>query len=71
MFGYLVVAALAEAAARTGEMTLVQAAPDWLSERTRVTPTGWVLGIEASVRALSAPALLVGAREAAWSGWPR
>jgi DNA-binding CsgD family transcriptional regulator len=50
--GYLGVAELAEAAARTGEMTLVQAALDWLSERTRVTPTGWVLGIEARVRAL-------------------
>jgi DNA-binding CsgD family transcriptional regulator len=30
----------------------VQAALDWLSERTRVTPTEWVLGIEARVRAL-------------------
>jgi DNA-binding CsgD family transcriptional regulator/tetratricopeptide (TPR) repeat protein len=52
MFGYLVVVELAEAAARTGEMTLVQAALDWLSERTQVTPTEWVLGIEARVRAL-------------------
>jgi DNA-binding CsgD family transcriptional regulator len=52
MFGYLVVVELAEAAARTGEMTLVQAALDWLSERTWVTPTEWVLGIEARVRAL-------------------
>jgi DNA-binding CsgD family transcriptional regulator len=51
-FGYLVVAELAEAAARTGDVTLVQAALDWLSERTRVTPTEWVLGIEARVRAL-------------------
>ena len=48
----LVVAELAEAAARTGEVALVQAALDWLSERTRVTPTEWVLGIEAGVRAL-------------------
>jgi DNA-binding CsgD family transcriptional regulator len=30
----------------------VQAALDWLSERTLVTPTEWVLGIEARVRAL-------------------
>jgi ATP/maltotriose-dependent transcriptional regulator MalT len=52
LLGYLVVVELAEAAARTGEMTLVQAALDWLSERTRVTPTEWVLGIEARVRAL-------------------
>src|SRR5580704_15733278 len=52
IFGYLVVAELAEAAARTGEVAQVQAALDWLSERTRVTPTAWVLGIEARVRAL-------------------
>ncbi len=37
IFGYLVVAELAEAAARTGEVAQVQAALDWLSERTRVT----------------------------------
>ena len=29
-----------------------KAALDWLSERTRVTPTAWVLGIEAHIRAL-------------------
>jgi DNA-binding CsgD family transcriptional regulator len=51
-FGHLVVAELAEAAARTGEVTLVQAVLDWLSERARVTPTEWVLGIEARIRAL-------------------
>jgi DNA-binding CsgD family transcriptional regulator len=50
--GHLAVAELAEAAARTGELTLVQAALAWLSERIRVTPTEWVLGIEARVRAL-------------------
>jgi DNA-binding CsgD family transcriptional regulator len=50
--GHMVVAELAEAAARTGEMTLVQAALDWLWERTRATPTEWALGIEARVRAL-------------------
>jgi DNA-binding CsgD family transcriptional regulator len=48
----MVVAELAEAAARTGEMTLVQETLDWLSERTRATPTEWALGIEARVRAL-------------------
>ena len=52
-FGRAIVAELAEAAARTGEVTLVQAALDWLSERTRVTPTAWVLGIQARVRALA------------------
>jgi DNA-binding CsgD family transcriptional regulator len=50
--GSLVVPELAEAASRTGEETLVRAALDWLSERTRVTSTGWLLGIEARVRAL-------------------
>jgi DNA-binding CsgD family transcriptional regulator len=50
--GHLVVAELAEAAARTGDTALVQATLDWLSERTRVTRTEWVLGIEARVRAL-------------------
>jgi DNA-binding CsgD family transcriptional regulator len=51
-FGSLVVPELAEAAARTGDVALVRAALDWLVERTRVTPTGWLLGIEALVRAL-------------------
>ena len=51
--GHLVVAELAEAAARTGEAGLVKATLDWLSERTRVTRTEWVLGIEARVRALA------------------
>jgi DNA-binding CsgD family transcriptional regulator len=50
--GPLVVAELAEAAARTGDIEAIRAALDWLSERTRVTPTEWVLGIEARVRAL-------------------
>jgi DNA-binding CsgD family transcriptional regulator/tetratricopeptide (TPR) repeat protein len=47
-----VVAELAEAASRTGESALVEAALEWLSERTQVTRTDWVLGIEARVRAL-------------------
>jgi DNA-binding CsgD family transcriptional regulator len=51
-YGHLVVPELAEAAARTGDTALVQAALDWLSERTRVTPTEWALGIEARIRAL-------------------
>jgi DNA-binding CsgD family transcriptional regulator len=33
-------------------MALVRAALEWLSERTRVTPTEWALGIVARVRAL-------------------
>jgi len=52
IYGSLIVPELAEAAARTGDMTLVRAALDWLSERTQVTPTEWVLGIESLVRAL-------------------
>src|SRR6185437_17018211 len=31
---------------------LVRAALEWLSERARLTPTEWALGIEARVRAL-------------------
>jgi DNA-binding CsgD family transcriptional regulator len=52
-FGRLVVAELAEAAARTGDVAHIQAALDWLSERTGVTPTEWALGIEARVRGLA------------------
>ena len=55
-FGPDVVPELAEAAARTGDVAAVQAALDWLSERTRVTPTEWVLGIEARIRRCSATA---------------
>jgi DNA-binding CsgD family transcriptional regulator len=33
-------------------VTLVEAVRDWLSERTLVTPTEWVLGIEARICAL-------------------
>jgi DNA-binding CsgD family transcriptional regulator len=51
-YGPLVVPELAEAAARTGDVTLVRAALDWLSERTRATPNEWARGIEARVRAL-------------------
>ena len=43
---------LAEAASKTGDVALLRTALEWLSERTRVTPTDWVLGIEARVRAL-------------------
>ena len=51
-FGPFVVPELAEAASRTGDVALVRAALEWLSERTRVTPSEWALGIEARVRAL-------------------
>jgi DNA-binding CsgD family transcriptional regulator len=51
-FGPLVVPELAEAAARTGDTGLVRAALEWLTERTRVTPSHWAVGIEAQVRAL-------------------
>jgi DNA-binding CsgD family transcriptional regulator len=50
--GSHIVPELAEAAARTGDEALVEAALEWLSERTRVAPTEWVLGIEARARAL-------------------
>ncbi|MEA2235251.1 MAG: hypothetical protein QOD83_5067, partial [Solirubrobacteraceae bacterium] len=50
--GPFIVPELAEAASRTGDLTLVRAALEWLAERTRLTPTEWALGIEARVRAL-------------------
>ena len=50
--GPLVVSELAEAAARTGDVPAASAALEWLSERTRVLPTEWALGIEARIRAL-------------------
>jgi hypothetical protein len=76
--GHLVVAELAEAAARTGDTALVQATLDWLSERTLVTRTEWVLGIEARVRALlsDGQAAATGSRSSGWAGpgsapsWP-
>jgi DNA-binding CsgD family transcriptional regulator len=51
-YGAYVVPELAEAAARTGDVTLVQAALQWMGERTRAMPTAWALGIEARIRAL-------------------
>jgi DNA-binding CsgD family transcriptional regulator len=50
--GAFVVPELAEAASRTGNLAPVRAVLDWMSERTRTTPTEWALGIEARVRAL-------------------
>jgi DNA-binding CsgD family transcriptional regulator len=50
--GPFVVSELAEAAARTGDVAAVRAALEWLSERTRVLPAEWALGIEARIRAL-------------------
>jgi DNA-binding CsgD family transcriptional regulator len=50
--GVFAVPELAEAAARTGETSLVRVALAWVSERSQVMPTGWALGIEARVRAL-------------------
>jgi DNA-binding CsgD family transcriptional regulator len=51
-YGPFVVPELAEAASRTGDAAAVTAALEWLSERTRVTPAEWALGMEARVRAL-------------------
>jgi ATP/maltotriose-dependent transcriptional regulator MalT len=51
-YGPFIVPELAEAASRTGDTALVQAALEFVSERTRVTPTDWALGIQARVRAL-------------------
>jgi DNA-binding CsgD family transcriptional regulator len=51
-YGSHIVPELAEAAARTGDLKLLETALEWLSERSRATPTEWVLGIEARARAL-------------------
>ena len=48
-----VIPELAEAASRTGEVALLEAALEWMSERTAVAPCDWALGIEARVRALA------------------
>jgi DNA-binding CsgD family transcriptional regulator len=52
-YGPLIVPELAEAASRVGDHARVEAVLAWLAERTRVTPTAWVLGVEARVRALA------------------
>ena len=53
-FGYapFVIPELAEAAARTGDLDLVESVRGWMSRLTEVTPTDWALGIEARVQAL-------------------
>jgi DNA-binding CsgD family transcriptional regulator/tetratricopeptide (TPR) repeat protein len=53
-FAALVIPELAEAASRIGDTELVAAATAYVSERARVTPTPWALGIEARLRALLA-----------------
>jgi DNA-binding CsgD family transcriptional regulator len=49
--GCYVVPELAEAASRTGDEELVKTACEWLSERTGLLSSKWILGIEARVRA--------------------
>jgi DNA-binding CsgD family transcriptional regulator len=48
-----VVPEVAEAASRTGDTALLQAAVEWMSERTSPAPTDWALGIDARLRALA------------------
>ncbi|HSY14541.1 MAG TPA: LuxR C-terminal-related transcriptional regulator, partial [Jatrophihabitantaceae bacterium] len=48
----MVIAELAEAAARTGDTDLVVAALKRMSDRARATPTAWALGIESRIRAM-------------------
>jgi DNA-binding CsgD family transcriptional regulator len=50
--GPFLVPELAEAASRTGDTALLESALEWLSGRTRVVSSEWVLGIEARVGAL-------------------
>jgi DNA-binding CsgD family transcriptional regulator len=51
-FGPFVLPELAEAASRTGDLDLVRAALEWLTDRTPATPTDWALGVEAGIGAL-------------------
>jgi DNA-binding CsgD family transcriptional regulator len=53
--GYVpfVVPEAAEAASRTGDEALLQAAVGWMAERTAAAPGDWVRGIEARVLALA------------------
>jgi DNA-binding CsgD family transcriptional regulator len=48
-----VVPEVAEAASRTGDTALLEAAVEWMSERTSREATDWALGIDARVRALA------------------
>jgi DNA-binding CsgD family transcriptional regulator len=51
-YGSLLIPELAEAASRTADRALLEAALAWLSERTGVISSDWAIGIEARVRAL-------------------
>jgi DNA-binding CsgD family transcriptional regulator len=51
-FGQFAVGEVAEAASRTGDRALLEAAHEWLSQRTAATRSDWLLGIEARTRAL-------------------
>ncbi len=53
-FGQLVVPELAEAAARTGDRSLLLRLDDWIREQVQVTPTPWARGVAALIRALAA-----------------
>jgi hypothetical protein len=68
---HMVVAELAEAAARTGDTALVRAALDWLSQRTQVTRTEWVLGSRpASAPCSPTPRTPTASTANRSSGWP-
>jgi hypothetical protein len=55
VLGYfaLLVPELAEAAAHTGSKSVLDAVVGWLAQRTRVTSSEWLLGVDARVRALA------------------
>jgi DNA-binding CsgD family transcriptional regulator len=50
--GPFIMPELAEAASRSGDVPLLRAALEWLSEQVRVTSSDWALGIHARIRAL-------------------
>ncbi len=51
-YGTWLLPELAEAASRTGDSARLEFALEWISERTSVTQSDWLSGIEARVRAL-------------------
>jgi DNA-binding CsgD family transcriptional regulator len=50
--GPFLVPELVEAASRTGDLPVLRIAHEWITERTRVLPSEWALGIEARIGAL-------------------
>ncbi len=52
-YGSLVIAELAEAASRTGDLDLLEQALAWIRDRAVATPTAWATGIAARIGAMA------------------